>query len=50
MSEGIAEMEYFNGRFLMWAVALGGISALPLPLGSLVGLNIRLGPVYISVL
>ncbi len=46
----VAEMEYFSGRFLMWAVALGGISALSLPLGSLVGLNIRLRPVYISVL
>ena len=43
-------MDYFTGRFLVWAMALGGVSALSLPLGSLVGLNIRLRPIYISVL
>ena len=43
-------MDYFSGQYLVWAIALGGISALSLPLGTLVGLNIRLRPVYISVL
>ncbi len=43
-------MDYFTGQYLVWAMALGGVSALSLPLGSLVGLNIRLRPVYISVL
>ena len=43
-------MDYFTGQYLVWAIVLGGISALSLPLGSLVGLNIRLRPAYISVL
>ena len=43
-------MDYFTGQYLVWAMALGGVSALSLPLGSLVGLNIRLRPIYISVL
>ena len=43
-------MEYFTGRYLVWAIVLGGISALSLPLGSLVGLKTRLRPAYISVM
>jgi zinc transporter ZupT len=43
-------MDYFSGQYLVWAMALGGISALSLPLGSLVGLNLQIRPVFISVL
>ncbi len=43
-------MDYFTGTYLVWAMALGGISAMSLPLGSLVGLNVRLRPAYISAL
>ena len=43
-------MGYFTVRYLVWAMVLGGISALSLPLGSLVGLKTRLRPAYISAM
>jgi zinc transporter ZupT len=43
-------MEYFSVQYLIWAVMLGTISAVSLPLGSLVGLNTKLRPNAISVL
>ena len=43
-------MHFFTTQYLMWAIALGAISAVSLPLGSLVGLQTRLRPLVISVL
>jgi CRP-like cAMP-binding protein len=43
-------MDYFNAEYFIWAIALGGISAITLPLGSAVGLQTRPRPVYISAL
>ena len=43
-------MDYFTTRYLVWAMALGGLSALSLPLGSAIGLKTRLKPGVISVL
>jgi len=43
-------MDDFTARYLLWAMALGGLSALSLPLGSAVGLSTRMRPTYISVL
>jgi zinc transporter ZupT len=43
-------MENFTAEFLVWAVVLGAISAVSLPLGSVVGLHGKFRPVYISVL
>ena len=43
-------MEYLTVEYLAWAFALGGISALSLPLGSLVGLQANPRPLIISIL
>jgi hypothetical protein len=43
-------MDYLTTTHLVWAVALGAISAVSLPLGSLVGLQTQLRPGYISAL
>jgi len=43
-------MEYFTTQYLIWAVALGAVSAVSLPLGSVLGLQTKPQPVYISVL
>ena len=36
--------------YVVWALTLGVISAVSLPLGSLVGLNVRFGQRYIAIL
>jgi zinc transporter ZupT len=43
-------MEYYSLKFLIWAVALGALSAVSLPLGSVIGLRTNLRPIYISTL
>ena len=43
-------MEYLSARYIIWAVLLGAISAVSLPLGSLVGLHTKLRSTTISVL
>ena len=43
-------MDYYSLQFLVWATALGGLSAMSLPLGSIVGLQTRPRPVVISTL
>jgi zinc transporter ZupT len=43
-------MEYFSARYIVWALLLGAISAVSLPLGSLVGLQTKLRSSTISVL
>ena len=43
-------MEFYSLKYLLWAVALGGISAASLPLGSVVGLRADPKPTSISVL
>lgn len=43
-------MEYLTVEYLVWAVALGGISALSLPLGSWVGLQANPKPHVTSIL
>ena len=37
-------------KFLIWAVALGALSSVSLPLGSVVGLRSNPRPIYISTL
>lgn len=43
-------MDYFTVEYLIWAVALGGISAVSLPLGSLIGLRGNPRPQVVSAL
>jgi zinc transporter ZupT len=43
-------MEYYSLKFLIWAVALGALSAVSLPLGSVIGLRSNPRPIYISTL
>jgi CRP-like cAMP-binding protein len=43
-------MEYINIEFMIWATALGAISAVSLPLGSLVGIKMNPRPRLISAL
>jgi zinc transporter ZupT len=43
-------MGYETTQYLIWAVVLGAISAVSLPLGSILGLQTKPRPVYISVL
>ena len=43
-------MESFSWQYLAWATFLGGLSAFSLPMGSFVGINTRLRPLYISIL
>jgi hypothetical protein len=43
-------MEYFSARYIVWALLLGGISAISLPLGSIVGLHTKLQQGAISTL
>lgn len=41
-------MEYYSLKFLIWAVGLGALSAVSLPLGSAIGLRSNPRPIYIS--
>jgi CRP-like cAMP-binding protein len=43
-------LDYFSWKFFVWATSLGVLSAVSLPLGSLVALRTNLRPQYISVL
>jgi len=43
-------MDYFSIKYLLWAITLGGLSAVSLPLGSVLGLQKQLKPFYISAL
>ena len=43
-------MEYFSAQYLIWAIMLGAISAVSLPLGSLVGIQTNPRPHLISTL
>ncbi|MEN8133389.1 MAG: cyclic nucleotide-binding domain-containing protein [Pseudomonadota bacterium] len=43
-------MEYFTLEYLIWAIALGAISAVSLPLGSLVGIQTNPRPYTVSTL
>lgn len=43
-------MEYINIEYLVWAIALGAISAVSLPLGSLIGIQTNPRPRLISTL
>ena len=43
-------MDYFTTKYLIWAVVLGAISAVSLPLGAIIGLQTKPRPIYISVL
>jgi zinc transporter ZupT len=43
-------MDYDTTQYLIWAVVLGAISAVSLPLGSALGLQTKPRPIYISVL
>ncbi len=43
-------MDPFSVKFLIWATALGGLSAVSLPLGSFFGLQTRPRPALISIL
>jgi len=42
-------MENFSWQYLSWATMLGTISAVSLPMGSLIGINTRLRALYISI-
>lgn len=42
-------MENFSWQYLSWAVILGTLSAVSLPMGSLIGINTRLRALYISI-
>ena len=44
------DMEYFSVQHLIWAIALGAISAVSLPLGSLVGIKTNPRPYIVSTL
>jgi CRP-like cAMP-binding protein len=43
-------MEAMNQTYLLWAVCLGGLSAVSLPLGSVMGLQLNPRPAIISVM
>ena len=43
-------MDYFSWEFLIWAMALGGLSAISLPMGSLVALRTNPRIQFISIL
>ncbi len=43
-------MDYFSVKYLIWAIALGGISAASLPLGSILGVRFNFRPMFISIL
>lgn len=43
-------LDYFTYKYLAWAVALGALSAVSLPLGSIVGLRTSPRPIVISML
>ena len=43
-------MDYFSVKYLIWAIALGGISAASLPLGSILGIRYNFRPMFISIL
>jgi hypothetical protein len=43
-------MKYFSVKYLLWAITLGGLSAVSLPLDSVLGLQARPRPALISLL
>ncbi|MCZ6872213.1 MAG: hypothetical protein O7G88_01580 [bacterium] len=43
-------MEHISWTYLMWALGIGALSAVSLPLGSLVGLSTRLQPLTLALL
>lgn len=43
-------MEFLKFEYVLWAIALGSLSAISLPLGSVVGLQVRPRPIFISML
>ena len=43
-------MDYFSWQFVIWATALGALSAVSLPMGSLVALRINPRPAFISIM
>ena len=43
-------MDYFSWQFIIWATALGALSAVSLPMGSLVALRINPRPAFISIM
>jgi len=43
-------MEYFSWKYLIWAMSLGALSSVSLPIGSLVSLITRPKPKLISTL
>jgi zinc transporter, ZIP family len=43
-------MENILWQYLAWAAILGTLSAVALPMGSLIGINTRLRALYISIL
>jgi CRP-like cAMP-binding protein len=43
-------VEYFSVQYLIWATAIGALSAVSLPLGSVLGLQTRPRPQFIAVL
>jgi zinc transporter ZupT len=45
-----SEVGHFTTEHLIWAVILGAVSAVSLPLGSVLGLQTKPRPIYISVL
>ena len=46
----VDSIEYLTVEYLVWAITLGGISALSLPLGSWVGLQANPRPQIVSIL
>jgi zinc transporter ZupT len=49
-TQGVLLMSDASAVYVVWALTLGAISAVSLPLGSLVGLNVRFGQRYIAIL
>jgi len=43
-------MDYYSWKFLIWATSLGALSAVSLPMGSLVALRTKPRPQFISIL
>lgn len=43
-------MDYFSWQFIIWATSLGALSAISLPMGSLVALRTNPRPQFISIL
>jgi len=43
-------LDYFSWQFIIWATALGALSAVSLPMGSVVALRINPRPAFISIM